>query len=367
MALVDFYQLAILYKLRRQDAGFPHSHSFSMSDTSPSLSPPPPSSPVQPDQVHPPLPPTQPEFKTPERKRVATRSLQQEGVTPLSRGSSIRQRQEGDTDRVDKYNCDDYESYVREDLKSRVFVDFEVFMKNVLHVPDDWETRWRSVIEAVKADTDFNQHHTNYCGLCATRSTVEEPFYKPLTDTANAVLKVLAESEFDGVSSGIPQRYCVVKEKRLQGGIFNKTGLSPDVIALHDDYNCSNMEDLHWANPLHVLEVKPFDSVICDGRDMPKLVVNGQLSNEIFPCLTITEMGTRSRSDRKPCKPSQTITIRKEEVWAPYRFHNHLPVDFSIRVHSIRAQKTACESVVHSGPADEEESQGWIHFQPGAR
>src|SRR6266478_2143479 len=117
MALVDFYQLAVLYKLRRPDAGFLpiHSHSFSMSDTSSSPSPPPPSSPVELDHVHPPLPPTQPGPKTPERKPGAARSLQPEGVTPLSRGSSIRQRQEGDTDRGDKYTRGDYEPYIRED------------------------------------------------------------------------------------------------------------------------------------------------------------------------------------------------------------------------------------------------------------
>jgi len=71
-----------------------------------------------------PLSPLHP--KTPERNGNTTRPVP--GITPQSRGSSVRQRQEGDTDRVDNYNRDDYEEYIREHLKNRVFVDFEVFI-----------------------------------------------------------------------------------------------------------------------------------------------------------------------------------------------------------------------------------------------
>ncbi|KAF9641844.1 hypothetical protein BDM02DRAFT_3273673, partial [Thelephora ganbajun] len=128
MALVDFYQLAVLYKLRRPDSGFLpiRSRPLPMSATIP---PPSPSPSVDPDQVHlSPSPSMQTEFKTPERKRGAGHPVPD--ITPLSLGSSIRQRQEGDTDRVEGYKRDDYDDYIREDLKSRVFVDLEVFMKN---------------------------------------------------------------------------------------------------------------------------------------------------------------------------------------------------------------------------------------------
>ena len=53
------------------------------------------------------------------------------------------------------------------------------------------------------------------------------------------------------------------------------SNLSPDVFVLHKD--CRPFEgNLHWANPLHILELKPYDSAICDGLDVPRLVVKGK-------------------------------------------------------------------------------------------
>jgi hypothetical protein len=274
MALIDFYQLAVLYKLRRADAGFlsTRSHPPPMSATPPPRSP---SPSVEPDQAPSSRPPsTRPEPKTPEAKLSAARPVPH--VTPISLGSSVRQRQDGDTDRVDKYDCADYDDYVREDLKSRVFVDFEVFMKTVLHAPDDWKTQWGRAIEAVKADPKFTEHHKGYCELCENGGTVEEPFYVPLVNTANAVLAVLDTLTLDHISCGTPQRYHVNHPRRPQGGVMDKSGLSPDLITLHK--LCLPPEEgrPHWANLLHILEVKPFDNSICDATHMPRLIVDGR-------------------------------------------------------------------------------------------
>ena len=277
MALFDFYQLGFLYKLRRVDACFLsiHSHPL-MSATTPPRSPS-----VESDQDHSSSPlPTQPVFKTPERKRGSARPAPD--ITPLSHGSSVRQRQEGDTDRVERYKREDYDGYIREDLQSRVFVDFEVFMKHVLHVPDDWKTLWGQAIRAVKGDPDFKAHLEEYRRHCDNSSAQEVSFYKPLVDTANAVLDVLSRPEFSDISSGIPQYYCVNDPKKIRGGVFSKTGLSPDLVALHEDCRPSGEESLHWANPLHILEVKPFDGALCDGNSMPILVVNGECAMGSF-------------------------------------------------------------------------------------
>jgi hypothetical protein len=227
MALVDFYQLAVLYKLRHADAGFLslRSDSLSGSVTIPPLTPLPS---VEPDQVHSPLPPSmQHEFKTPERKRDASRPVPD--ITPLSRGSSVRQRQEGDTDRVDKYNRGDYEDYVREDLKSRVFVDFEVFMKRVLHVPDDWRIRWGPAIEVVKTNTEFASHHKEYCERCDDSLAPERKFYKPLRNTANAVLTALTLSKLDGFSSALSRQRPEKASRRgyEQSGPLSRPGRPP--------------------------------------------------------------------------------------------------------------------------------------------
>ena len=247
MALVDFYALVALHNMRRADAGclsIP-SHPTMSSSTppgSPSLS-------VEPDEAR--LSPTiQPEFKTPERKRGASHAVPD--LIPLSLGSSTCQSQESETDRVERFHRADYDGYIREDLRSRVFVDFEVFMKYVLHVPDDWKTAWGPAIEAVKADPDFKRHHEEYCKQCNKFDFEKESFYAPLMNTTNAVLGVLSRSAFDGISPKISQ-HCHVNK-----------------------FQPSEKEDLHWANPLHILEAEPYDNVLCDGTRMPRLVIDGE-------------------------------------------------------------------------------------------
>ena len=188
----------------------------------------------------------------------------------------MRQKQEGDTDRVEKFNRSDYDDYIREDLMGRVFVDFEVFMKHVLHVPDNWRTAWGPAIEAIKADSDFKKYHEEYCKHCNKRGSHEKVFYKPLMNTANAAFEVLSRPMLGAASPKITQYYRVNDPKKLRGGIFNKFHLSPDLVVLHKDCKASEQDDLHWANPLHILEVKPFDSALCDGRSISRLVVNGE-------------------------------------------------------------------------------------------
>lgn len=194
----------------------------------------------------------------------------------------MRQKQEGDTDRVEKYKCSDYEAYITEDLKGRVFVDFEVFMKHVLRVPDKWRDLWGPTIKAIKADPEFNKHHKEYCEHCNEPGSHEVVFYKPLVNTANAVLDVLSRSRFPNISSGVPQRYHVNDPKKLQGGVMNKANLSPDVIVLDDGCQPSKGDHLHWANALYILEVKPYDGAIYDGRDIHRLVTNGELG-QVLP------------------------------------------------------------------------------------
>jgi len=152
-------------------------------------------------------------------------------------------------------------------------------MKSVLHVPEDWDTQWDSVVEAVKANTKFQRYHTEYFECCDGSTTREELFYKPLEKMANAVLDVW--SELGGTDSGIPQTYHVNSTRKLQGGIFNKANLSPDLVVLHKDYK-TKPNNFHWANALHVLEVKPYGNAICDGGEMPRLIIDGEQTTSSF-------------------------------------------------------------------------------------
>jgi len=264
MALVDFHQLAVLYNLRRCDAEFLSKHSY-----------PPMPVPVPPG-AHSSSSHTFAVPRTPTRRQSLLSGVH---LTPISRGSSIRTRQEGDTDRVDGYDRADYEDYIREDLSSRVFVDYEVFMKHVLHVPDDWKTRWGPAIKMVKADAEFKEHHEKYCGLCGESGTLEKDFYPVLVDMANDILDVLSRHKFKGILHGKRQYYHVSDPEHLRGGVMSKKNLAPDIVLLHEDRvppQPWTNTTLHWANPLHILEVKPYDNALCDGNNIPGLIVDGK-------------------------------------------------------------------------------------------
>ena len=203
-------------------------------------------------------------------------------MTPQSNGTASRQGQEDGTNGFDACYRADYEDYIREDLNSRVFVDFEVFLKTVLHVPEDWKTKWKLAIDAVKADVEFNKNHETYCELCEKRGTLEEDFYPSLMGMANAALNVLYRTPFEGIPADKRQYYHVNNPDIFKGGVMNKRGLSPDLVVLHKDRPGDYKKPPHWANPLHILEVKPFDNALCEGRNIPRLVVDGEHTTRFF-------------------------------------------------------------------------------------
>ena len=207
---------------------------------------------------------------------------------------------------------EDYGDCIREDLRSRVFVDFEVFMKHVLHVPDGWRTTWEPMIEAVKADLDFKRHHEEYCNHCNKLGSQEKTFYGPLMDAANTVLEVVSRPTFGSISPRISD------------------------LVLHKDRQPSE-EGLHSINPLRILKVNPYNNALCDGTRIPRLVVDGECATSPL-CLDVADMGNRGRSDLEPCPPSKTSTTCSQEIYFNYHVHNCFRVDFRI----VQIQKAAC-------------------------
>ena len=201
---------------------------------------------VERDQVHLSLPSSTPsEFETSERKPAS-------GIALLSRGSSARRWQEGDVDRVDGYGRGNCDEYVHQDIKNRIFVDFEVFMKSVLHVPQDWRIRWSRAIEVIRTDPEFKQYHEEYFKRCANLTSQERSLYEHLMEAVNAVLAVLSRSGFDGISCGIPQYYRVNDPKNLRGRVFNGTSPSPDPVVRPKDCDPSKTEN----TPIFVVDGK---------------------------------------------------------------------------------------------------------------
>jgi len=284
MALVDFYQLAVLYNLSRGDVGVPSNRSRPppMPTTTSSSSR---SSATESGQTYSPLSSTtQFKLKTPDRKPNATRPVAD--PTPIALGTSILQKLQLDTDKNQTYDVDKYEEFITQDFeRHRVFVDIDVFMKHVLHVPENWKGLWGRTIRQIKRDGVFSTAHWDYYRQCATRGVKESDFYKPLVDMGNAILAItsLDDSE-DYIKPRTPQTYLRNDPKRVLCGVM--TDLSPDIVAVHDgflphirsgerDGRCLEQSNLTWAQPLQALEVKPWDGALVDGSCMPRLKVNG--------------------------------------------------------------------------------------------
>ena len=282
MALVDFYQLAVLHKLSRCDVGIlsDRSHPPPMPGATPSSSRSPPD---RSDRTA--LSTTLSTRLVPGksgRKRDATRHS-----TPFSVGTSILQRLNPDADRVQKYASAKCEQYIAQDFeRHRVFVDMEVFMKSVLHVPKDWRELWGQTIEDIKKDKIFSLAYACYSNQCDTPGGHEWEFYKPLVEMANAILDFSSEpSSDDSVKPTTPQRYLRNDPQRVLRGVMND--LSPDIVAVHQDFlphllsgerakRCLSSSNLTWAQPLQILEVKPWDNALIDGSCMPRLKVDGE-------------------------------------------------------------------------------------------
>ena len=309
MVLIDFYQIALSFKLSCRDVG-PLSN----------CSNPPPMPPTTPSSFRPspdkstravPLIPHSVQFppKTPEPKRNVARSVP--NLTPLSKGAAILQKLCPDADKAQKYDSAKYEQYIIQDFEAhRVFIDIEVFMKNVLQVPENWEKLWGPAIGRIKRHSEFSTAYLNYNRQCDTEGP-EERFYGPLVDMTNAILSCCDLPLQHSVRPRVRQHYLRNDPKRVFLGVMND--LSPDIVAVHHGFlprlNQEEREkgqikqsNLSWAHPLQVLEVKPSGGALVDGSFMPRLMVNGKpvkSHRDVVSLLT----GNRTRSTGEP-RPS---------------------------------------------------------------
>ena len=209
------------------------------------------------------------------------------GVTPPTYGSSVMHRIESQPESPKKHPSSKYEQYIAQDYdRHRVFIDNEVFMRCVLHVPDNWRELWGSTIEKVKNYQLFSDAHKLYTGLCETPSVLEAALYQPLVKMANAIFHVTDSPEADeSVKPRTPLRYLRNDPGRLFGGIMPE--LSPDIVAVHKDFLSHLSQDereahqlkesrLTWAQPLQMLEVKPSGNTLISGSCMPRLKTEGE-------------------------------------------------------------------------------------------
>ena len=227
--------------------------------------------------------------------------------TPSDYGSRARKGKEDDTDSVEECEHEEYDN-VYEDLSNRVFVDFDVFLLSVLHVPRDWKTLWGPAIEAVKADQVFSTCHRKYCQQCEEDGSSQQSFSEPLIKTTNAIIDVVFTAKFGGIS-GISH---VKNPRKLPSSTINGANLSVDPAVLHND-----RQPLHWADNFHILVGKPYDGAICNGKGMPRLIIDGMHALSPFcgkPLLT-RETGIDPISNHAP--PHGPVRSKPREPTSP--------------------------------------------------
>ena len=323
MALVDFYQLAVLHNLSRDDVGVLSNHShLPMPTATPSSS----CSPaVRPGQTHPsPFSATQPAPKTPEREYKPAHSVP--NLTPAALESPILQKLQSGTDGHKTYDTGKYEQRITQDFeRHRVFVDIDVFMKHVLHVPEDWKTLWARSIRQVRHSMAFLTAHWDYSRQCRTSGAEEHRFNKPLVNMGNAILDFSKESENNILPARTPQTHLRNDPGRIHCGVMKN--LSPDIVAVHDYFlphlhsgerkrHCLERSNLTWAQPLQALEVKPWDGALVDGSSMPRLKVNGKPATTSRGVqLELTWNRTRPTAEPRP--PSHAVAGTEERGGYP--------------------------------------------------
>ena len=297
MALLDLRRLVSIYNLHHHDAQFQSERSDPVMPT--------PNPPRTADR--PPLPQV-PDHAAP--KTLQSEYTRPQSSTPTSSGTSASYTQESDIDQFDGYNFEEYDEHIRADLGHRVFVDFEVFLKRVLHVPENWREKWGQAIEAVKANKEFNDYHKKYRDLCNKKGGHDAAFYDPLTQMVNSVLEAVTSSRYGDILPERHQYYRVNNPGHPPAEVINKVGPSPDQVLLDKDRAGPYFKaPLDWANPLQVFEVKPYDNAILDGRGIPRLIVGGKRTRQYFhdqPRLTTGQELTHLETMRRPPKGANT-------------------------------------------------------------
>jgi len=178
------------------------------------------------------------------RRRGATQSAP--NPTPMTRGASILHRLRHATEQPPEHD-DEYS--LREFECSRVFVDVDVFMKHILHVPENWRKLWGRTIMRIKRDGAFSISYWDYRHECEIQGVEESRLYRPLVDMANAVLDSLTKDSLDeSVKLRTPQRYLRNNPKKVHPKGSNLTRAEPPQVESSDDA----LDDGSWIPRLKV-------------------------------------------------------------------------------------------------------------------
>lgn len=177
-----------------------------------------------------------------------------------------------------EYDPTRYHRYIAQDLEHyRVFVDIEVFMKHVLHIPDNWRQLWGHTIKRIKLDTAFSTAQWEY-----THRVPKATLYESLVDMGNAIIRI-SRIPPDNLarSPRIGQRPLRNGRSGVLGGAMNVAtphtdDSSPHIDLEERDKRRLDESNLRWAQPLLALQIEPSGDALANGSRMLRFTVNGK-------------------------------------------------------------------------------------------
>ncbi|KAK0189848.1 hypothetical protein F5146DRAFT_1002045 [Armillaria mellea] len=165
-----------------------------------------------------------------------------------------------------------FDRYIQEDLKQRVFIHAKHFFPTILHLPPDWKTDDKTVkeIQAIKDNPAFQQHMQTYFALCKETKPGEKSFYHPYGVMCNSAFDVLGATDNSGLGIYRQDAKPVLgsEEKNVPDtlGVLRAmfTSSENDADKMKDNGPKHNFS---WAQTMHWQEFKPAWSFLDEGTD----------------------------------------------------------------------------------------------------
>ncbi|KAK0490311.1 hypothetical protein IW261DRAFT_1601190 [Armillaria novae-zelandiae] len=132
------------------------------------------------------------------------------------------------------HNMDEADSYLKDDLRYQIFIEFETFLVNFIHLPDNWRVALESDIAAVQNDAKFRTSLTDYLRLCdevGTGIDKERELYRPHAELCRHVIDVLQSQHTSEVPEGDQIRFHRVDPYVVRGSMAM---LKPDIVGVMD-------------------------------------------------------------------------------------------------------------------------------------
>ncbi|KAK0490347.1 hypothetical protein IW261DRAFT_1387665 [Armillaria novae-zelandiae] len=182
--------------------------------------------------------------QTPQKAALKDKASAEVQSTPYSHGSASYSVAELLTQDGQIHNMDEADAYLKDDLRYRIFIEFETFLVNVLHLPDNWRVALESDIAAVQNDTKFRTSFTDYLRLCnevGTGIEKERELYRPHAELCNHVIDVLQSQPTSEVPEGDQIRFHRVDPYVVRGSMAM---LKPDIVGVMDKLLVSTPEGI---------------------------------------------------------------------------------------------------------------------------